>query len=142
VTLIGNLANNFLHSLTPSSYNHHMFPPTLQAAIRLSKITNTIILSLRVKPGVSPTRAGIASTTPHWIHVNVCSRAQDGAANKAVTQLLAETLKVARSDVRIVRGEKSAEKVVEVVWLKKGTGDGVEYVRGILEGSVIRPKGK
>jgi uncharacterized protein (TIGR00251 family) len=118
-----------------------MFPPTLQAAIRLSKITNTIILSLHVKPGVSPTRAGIASTTPHWIHVNVCSRAQDGAANKAVTQLLAETLKVARSDVRIVRGEKSAEKVIEVVGLKKGTEDGVEYVRKILEGSVIRPKG-
>jgi uncharacterized protein (TIGR00251 family) len=119
-----------------------MSPSTLASAIRLSKTTNTVLLSLRVKPGVSPTRAGIAFVTPHWIHVNVCSRAQDGAANKAVTQLLAETLKVAKSDVRIVRGEKSAEKVVEVVGLKQGGGDGVEYVRGILERGVIQPKGE
>jgi uncharacterized protein (TIGR00251 family) len=112
-----------------------MSSSTLQAAIRLSKTTNTILLSLRVKPGVAPTRAGIASITPHWIHVNVCSRAQDGAANKAVTQLLAETLKVAKSDVRIVRGEKSAEKVVVVAMLREGCG--VEYVRSVFEKSVI-----
>jgi hypothetical protein len=32
--------------------------------------------------------------------------------------------------------------VVAVVGLKQGGGDGVEYVRGILERGVIQPKGE
>lgn len=40
--------------------------------------------------------------------------ALDGRANKAVVEVLAEFYKVKKSSVRIIRGEKSREKVVEV----------------------------
>jgi uncharacterized protein (TIGR00251 family) len=37
-----------------------------------------------------------------------------GKANKAMVKLLAEFFKVRKSDIRIIRGEKSREKIVEV----------------------------
>ncbi|MBI5205004.1 MAG: DUF167 domain-containing protein [Nitrospirae bacterium] len=40
--------------------------------------------------------------------------AVDGKANKALIEVLSEYFNVRKSSVRIVRGEKSREKVVEV----------------------------
>jgi uncharacterized protein YggU (UPF0235/DUF167 family) len=146
------ILNRDRFSLHPDSHLFFYHPPfsltiypmssttPLRAAIRLStKPIPCIQLFLRVKPGVSPLRQGIASITHHWINVNVTSRAQDGAANKAVTQLLASMLRVPKNAVTIVKGEKSSEKVVAVeISAKRNGEDDVEYVRGMLEENVMR----
>jgi hypothetical protein len=46
--------------------------------------------------------------------VHVKAPATGGKANKAMIELLADFLKVKESDIRIIRGEKSREKVIEV----------------------------
>ena len=38
----------------------------------------------------------------------------DGKANKVVTEVLAEHFKVRKNSVKIIRGEKSKEKVIEI----------------------------
>ncbi|HBR22219.1 MAG TPA: hypothetical protein DD713_06585 [Nitrospiraceae bacterium] len=38
----------------------------------------------------------------------------DGKANKVVAEVLAEHFKVRKSSVKIIRGEKSKEKVIEI----------------------------
>ncbi len=38
----------------------------------------------------------------------------DGKANKVVTEVLAEYFKVRKNSVKIIRGEKSKEKVIEI----------------------------
>ena len=38
----------------------------------------------------------------------------DGKANKVVAEVLAEHFKVRKSNVKILRGEKSKEKVIEI----------------------------
>ena len=46
--------------------------------------------------------------------VSVKERAVDGAANRAIEKAIAEYLKVAPSRVRIVSGQTSRDKVVEI----------------------------
>ena len=60
------------------------------------------------EPGV--TRVGEAS-----FDVRVDEKALGGRANKRLLEILAEHFDVPRSQVSIVRGEKSRDKVVKVV---------------------------
>ena len=48
------------------------------------------------------------------LKVYVTAPALDGKANKALIDLLAEHFGVKKGDVRIVKGEKSREKIVEI----------------------------
>jgi uncharacterized protein (TIGR00251 family) len=48
------------------------------------------------------------------LHVRVSAPPVDGKANQAVTRLIAKALGVGRTSVRVVRGERSRDKVVEV----------------------------
>jgi len=48
------------------------------------------------------------------LKVHVSAPAVDDKANKAVIKVLAEYFKIKKKDVRIIKGAKSREKVVEV----------------------------
>jgi len=48
------------------------------------------------------------------LKVRVTAPAVDGKANKASVKVLAEYFKVKKRNIRIIRGEKSREKVIEV----------------------------
>lgn len=48
------------------------------------------------------------------LKVRVTAPAVDGKANKALIDMLAEYFNIRRKDVKIIRGEKSREKVVEI----------------------------
>lgn len=48
------------------------------------------------------------------LRIYVHASATDGKANKAVIELLAKYYSTAKSNISIVRGEKSREKVVDV----------------------------
>lgn len=69
-------------------------------------------ISVTVKPNAR--HAGVEQTSEAEFHVTVREPARDGAANRAVTQALAEFLAVPKSQVRIVRGQSSRKKLVEI----------------------------
>jgi uncharacterized protein (TIGR00251 family) len=69
-------------------------------------------LRVRVQPRAS--REGIAGFRQDVLTVRVSAPPVDGAANAAVTLLLAEALGVARAAVRVVRGERARDKVVRI----------------------------
>jgi uncharacterized protein (TIGR00251 family) len=48
------------------------------------------------------------------LKIHVMAPAVDGKANKAVIDILADHFKVKKSAIKIIRGELSKEKVVEV----------------------------
>jgi uncharacterized protein YggU (UPF0235/DUF167 family) len=64
---------------------------------------------------------GAARTGAAWdgavLHVRVTERAVEGAANRALIQAVADALGVRRSAVSLVAGERSREKLVEVIGL-------------------------
>lgn len=69
------------------------------------------VMNIRVIPNA---KKNDISEDEGRIKVRVKAPAVGGKANKALIQLLAEFFKVSKKDIRIVRGEKSREKVIEI----------------------------
>ncbi|KAF2028760.1 hypothetical protein EK21DRAFT_14612, partial [Setomelanomma holmii] len=69
-------------------------------------------LLCHVKPGVSASREGIAAVTNEHIEICVAGQARDGEANKAVISVIAQAVKVPKSDIRIVKGLQNRQKTV------------------------------
>ena len=73
---------------------------------------NSCTISVRVQPGASRDRVGGFRDGP--LRVSVTAPPHDGRANAALLQLLAKTLGIARSRLRIVRGHAARDKLVAV----------------------------
>ena len=69
-------------------------------------------LAIRVTPGARTQAILIENDR---VSVRVRARPQDGAANEAVRVLLAQALRVAPSQVELLRGATSREKLFRVI---------------------------
>jgi uncharacterized protein YggU (UPF0235/DUF167 family) len=100
----------------------------------------TIHLLCHVKPGVHPSREGIAAVTNENIEVCVAAQARDGEANKSVREVIADALKVPKSNVDVMKGLKSREKTVVVSLMERSitAEDEVERIKAMLLGSMRR----
>jgi len=75
-------------------------------------------LTVRLTPRAS--RDEVAGEREGVLLVRVTAPPVDGAANEALVRLLAKTLRVPKGAVRIVSGETSRTKIVEVAGLDDG----------------------
>ncbi len=80
--------------------------------LRVTVRDGAVRFSVRVQPRSS--RTGVEGLHGDALKVRVNAPPVDGAANEAVVAVLAEALGVSRRAVRIVSGESSRSKVVEV----------------------------
>lgn len=69
-------------------------------------------LSLRVSPGAKKSVV-VGRYGERW-KIRVAAPAESGRANEALIELLGKTLKVPRSQLRVVTGVSSRDKIVEV----------------------------
>jgi uncharacterized protein (TIGR00251 family) len=76
------------------------------------KMTAASRVSIYVQPRASKTM--LAGMHDGCVKVRLAAPPVDGAANAALIEFIADSLKVAKSRVRIVSGETSRRKVVEV----------------------------
>ena len=74
-----------------------------------------IRLSIRVQPKASRNRVRIAPDGS--VRVFVMAPPADGAANRAVCELLAGAFSIPKSAVRIDKGDQSREKVIKLTGL-------------------------
>jgi uncharacterized protein (TIGR00251 family) len=81
--------------------SHSSYPATFQ-------------LLCHVKPGVSARREGIVPVSDQVIEVRLAAQAKDGEANKAVREIIADALRVPNSDVNIIKGMESREKIISI----------------------------
>src|SRR3954462_11746378 len=68
-------------------------------------------------------RDEIAGVMEGAVIVFVSAPAHDGRANRAACRLLAKRLGVAQSRLRILRGQRSRDKLVEVIGIEQRTVD-------------------
>ncbi len=71
-------------------------------------------VDVRVRPGASRTEVGGSHGEPPRLVIAVSARAVDGAATEAARRALAEALGLRRSEVRLVLGATSRDKVFEL----------------------------
>jgi uncharacterized protein (TIGR00251 family) len=69
-------------------------------------------LKLKVIPGAS--RTAISGWLDDALKIQVSAAPERGKANKAVVALLSKSLRLPRNAVRVLRGETSQSKVVEI----------------------------
>ncbi|KAJ5146281.1 uncharacterized protein N7515_000845 [Penicillium bovifimosum] len=73
-----------------------------------------------VKPNASARRTGITAVGTDRVEVSVAAVPRDGAANTAVSHVLAEIFNVPKSSVEVIRGAKSREKTLCIADLEIG----------------------
>jgi hypothetical protein len=79
---------------------------------RFDQQAGILILEVRVQPGARS--EGTSEFGPEALKVRITAKAVDGAANAALCEYMAKRLRVAKSLVRILRGENSRRKTLEV----------------------------
>lgn len=85
--------------------------------IPYKKTKNGITIEIKVEPRSS--QRGIAGVMDNSVlKVKLTSPPVEGAANEQLIEVMAEELKVKRSQVKVIRGHSSKRKVVEIsgVW--------------------------
>ncbi|KAI1080994.1 hypothetical protein F5B20DRAFT_86486 [Whalleya microplaca] len=87
-----------------------------RSAVTLLQRSSTETLQLRchVRPGASKVREGVTGITDEVIQLCVAAQPQDGKSNKAVIEVLSETLGVPKSDLQITHGLKNRDKTISV----------------------------
>lgn len=75
-------------------------------------------ISVSVKPGSS---RNLVEQTEQGLRVWLRAQPQDGKANWALVCVLADHYGVAKSDVKILRGQTSKNKLVEIIGGPEGT---------------------
>ncbi len=75
-------------------------------------------ISVSVKPGSSKNQI---EETDQGLRVWLRAQPQDGKANWALVCVLADHYGVAKSDVKILRGQTSKNKLVEIIGGPEGT---------------------
>lgn len=83
---------------------------------RSSKGPGGVLLYLRIQPRASKNE--IVTMEDGSIKVRLTSPPVDGAANEALVKFLADTLSVAKSQVGIVSGHSSRDKVIRISGVK------------------------
>ena len=83
-------------------------------------------LTVRVQPRAA--RSEIVGVHGDALKVRLTAPPVDGAANEELVKLLARTFAVARRSIRILAGERSRSKIVEI----EGVTDGA--IRAVVEG--------
>lgn len=77
------------------------------------KTERTLVLDLRVRPAASRDR--VEGSIDGRIHVRLRAPPVEGRANRRLMRFLASEFRVASSQVRLLRGERSRNKRVEIV---------------------------
>lgn len=88
----------------------------------------TLTLTLHVQPGAK--RTGAAGLHGNALRIRLAAPPVEGKANRALIAWLAQAFEVPERRVRLLRGEKSREKVVEI----SGSARGPEVLLGRLQG--------
>jgi uncharacterized protein len=79
---------------------------------RFDQQAGILMLEVRVQPGARS--EGMSEFGPEALKVRITAKAVDGSANAALCEYMAKRLRVAKSLVRILRGESSRRKTLEV----------------------------
>jgi len=76
----------------------------------LREVPGGVELRVWVQPGA--TRSGIVGLRDEALKIRIAAPAREGRANQALVEFLAEFLGLPKSQISIIRGEKTREKVL------------------------------
>ncbi len=90
-----------------------------EQGVRLHNICSTeasfyFELMIQARPGVKKARLQILDDGS--LKINLMAKPVDGAANRAIVQLLSKSLGISKSDVELLKGDKSKQKRIGMIF--------------------------
>ena len=98
------------------------------AALRITEANGRVRFSVHVQPRASASE--VVGIHREALKVRIAAPPADGAANAALMEFFAKLFRVGRRDVRIVAGESSRSKIVEI------DGIAARVVQDLADGGV------
>src|SRR3954451_3651280 len=105
------------------------FDVTALKIVAVAKEAGTVRIEVRARPRAHKSR--LVGERDGALEVQLAAPPVDGAANEELVKTLANAVGVAKSAVRIVRGESGRNKLVEIAGI--GEGELVARLRAMLE---------
>ncbi|KAJ5586352.1 hypothetical protein N7450_006139 [Penicillium hetheringtonii] len=90
-------------------------------------------ISCHVKPNVAAGHAGVTRVGTDRVDISVSVAPRENAANAAVSEIIAEVLKVPKSNVGVIRGLKAREKVLAITDLNLTQGSEEVFLQEATE---------
>ncbi len=95
-----------------------ILPPFSPLPVKKGAVPGGLYLRLRVKPGAS--RSRIVSLDSDCLTLQIDAPPHDGEANAAVVDYMRQVFGLRRSDVQLVSGHKSRDKVISISYDPQG----------------------
>jgi uncharacterized protein (TIGR00251 family) len=93
--------------------------------VRIEMRSGVVLFEVRVQPRAS--RSEVAGTHGEAIKIRLAAPPVEGLANAELVAFLAKQLGVSKSAVRIVKGERGRDKVVEVEGISRADVQALLY---------------
>ncbi len=93
-----------------------------------NEATDSVTLSIRIQPRAS--RNEIVQREGGGLKIRITAPPVDGAANEALIRFLADTLSVPRSQVELVSGHTSRDKVVRIHGISEAEAERMLNTKG------------
>ena len=77
----------------------------------IMEINDGYLLNVKVIPNSKTQKIEV---TENEIVINLMSQPRKGEANKELIKLLSKTLKIPKSEISIIKGEKSRQKIIKI----------------------------
>lgn len=80
----------------------------------IEEIDKNEVFRFKIKV-VANSKLNLIDFCDEYIKVKITARAVEGKANKAIIEFLAKTLKISKSKISILVGEKSSIKTIQII---------------------------
>ena len=85
--------------------------------LNLQETDNGIILPVRIQPRAS--KDEIVGEYKGALKIKLTSPPVEGEANRRCIEFLSKRFKIAKSNLEIIKGEKSKDKLIKIIGLKR-----------------------
>ncbi len=85
--------------------------------LNIEETEDGVILSVRIQPRAS--KDEIVGEYNGALKIKLTSPPVEGEANRRCVEYLSKKLKIAKSQMEIIKGEKSKDKLIKIIGLKK-----------------------
>ena len=75
-----------------------------------NKHKDGVVINFKVSPGAS--RTAVSDVTENTVRIRVAAPPVEGKANKEIIKFLSKLFKIPKSNIQIIGGEKSKNKIV------------------------------
>ena len=87
--------------------------------LKINEQNDSISFKVKIQPNASKNE--VCGVVEDYLKIKINAPALDNKANKECISFFAKIFKISKSSVNIIHGEKSREKIIEIIGINRNT---------------------